>query len=405
MRSLLTVVLLLACTLPALGDPSKPSPPRAVGTCAPQAWADPWPYLDHPSDPWLAVANGKPVPVSLPKDRMGMRAQTSKAVCDAAHDHCLRDCTWLLTPTPTSRRATPYHFGPDGKFVASVQDSNPSAGFVAYRTVPVTRKNLAKGMLITSLMGSSGALPDGGGHPGPDGGTTDLENAFWDVGIVESIEWDRNIVRLEGVTDPYYLSGSRLVVLRFTDGKLEKLGGVNDKAPAVADVISPVRKVAVADASAQIGQDKQPLAVADTAPLSNLATTCTSKVDHCLRPWVWFVDVEHSPVAARWTGNSFVFAGDKGRALDKPGLAYRTRPAKESELVPGTKIILFDSSSPPGSESDAHSWRGWSFATVESVDHYAHKMMVKGQETTRPTDNARILVLFWLAGEAASPVE
>jgi hypothetical protein len=364
---------------------------RAPGRCAVQAWADPWPYLDRPADPWLAVAGGKPIAVAKPKDRAGMMG-SPRAACDAAHDHCLRDCTWLSTATATSRRATTMHFGQDPL----------RPGFVAYRTVPVTRKNLAKGMLVAALVDSTSPLRSGS-ITDPSG--TRIANTAWDVGIVASIEWDRNLVRLEGVTEPYYLSGTRLAVLRYTGDTVERIDGVDDKAPALADVIQPSTTVEVSDPWSQIGKDKRPLAVADATPLSGRDENCSGKADHCLRPWVWFVNVEGDPIAARWTGAKFVHAADPARGIDAPGTAFRTRPAKESELVPGKKILLFDSATSISSEADAHHWRAWTFATVESVDRYTHTMVLKGGGSKRPTDNARLMVVSWLPGETAAAVD
>jgi hypothetical protein len=379
--------------------------PAAAQKCAPQAHADPWPYLDRPADPWLAVDGAKPRAVAPPKDRTGHRKGQPRAVCDAAHDHCFRDCTWLLAPTPTTRRATPYHFGVDGKFFTHVQNPNPSPGFVAYRTVPVTKKTLAKGMLVAAVVGNDGPRPDAGGIVQADG-TAEIENGFWDLGIVESIEWDRNLVRFEGRDQPYYLSGTRLVVLRFEDGgKVEKIDGVEAKAPAVADLIGPAKAVGPTDPWTQVGKDKQPLASTDATPMSSLAVECAGKQDHCLRPWVWFVDVEGRPVTARWTGKGFVQAAEPEYPIKKPGLAYRTRPAKDTDLKPGTKILVYDQGTRPQSEKDAHFYNGWTFATVESIDRFEKKFQPKGGGSRRLIDSARVLVVYWLPGETAAAVE
>lgn len=371
-------------------------------TCASQSWADPWPYLDRPADPWLAVANGKPRPVSLPKDRAGMRRNASRAICDAAHDHCLRDCTWLLIPTPTTRRATLYHVAPDGKFFTHEHDPNPQPGFVAYRTVPVTRKNLAKGMRAAALMGAGAPLLDGGGHQDTDGRAT-LENGYWDVGIVESIDWDRNFVRFEGVRDPYFLTGTRVVVLEYVDGgKVTKLDGVDARAPAPNEVyVAPV--LGASDPWSQV-KAKQPIASSDTSKLANVPQDCSPARDHCLRSWVWFVTVDGAPVPARWNGKTFVHATDPDRVIEKPGMAYRTRPARENELVANAKVIVYDSPTRPSGEAAAHHWRAWGFATIESADRATRKVNIAGS-TNRPFDNVRIMVLWWMPGEDAEAVQ
>ena len=397
MRKLVIALALVACAA------APASAQRA--TCAAQAHADAWPYLDRPADPWLAVDGAKPRAVSPPKDRTGHRKNQARAICDAAHDHCFRDCTWLLTPTPTTRRATPYHFGTDGKFFTHVQSPNPSPGFVAYRTVPVTKKNLAKGMLVAAVVDNSGARPDGGGITQADG-TAEMQNGFWDLGIVDSIEWDRNLVRFEGTDAPYYLSGTRLVVLRYADGeKVEKVEGVDDKAPAIADLVGPAKPAAAGDPWSQVGKDKQPLATSDVTPMSSLSAECTGKVDHCLRSWVWFVDVGGRPVAARWTGKHFVQAAEPDTVIKKPGLAYRTRPAKDADLKPGTKIVLYDQGTRPASEKAAHFYTAWTFATVESIDRFEKKVQPKGGGSKRLIDSARVLVVYWLPGETAAAVE
>jgi len=390
-KAAITFLALCACVPTALGDSKTPA--AAKGACT---ISDEFPYVNQPTDPWLAVANGKPRSVAVSK--LGYQSHSGKATCDAAHDHCLRDCEWLLTPDPTHRRATPFLYA-NNKFW---DGNDASKGFVAYRTVPVTRKNLAKGMLVAALTDSYRPQLEGGRLD--DDGKYVKANGYWDMGIVESIEWEKNLVRLEGVDEPYYLTGTRLAVLKYVDGgTVEKI--VDAKAPAIAELAAPAKAAAPSDPWSQVGKDKQPIAVTDDSKLSGNAAECTTKTDHCLRPWVWFVTVEGRPVAARWTGKNFVAAEDPKRVIEKPGVAYRTRPAKESDLKEGTKIIMYAWSTKPNSEKDAHFWRGWTFETVEKVDHYKHEMQVKGEDPSKPVENARVMVLFWLPGEKAEAVE
>ena len=60
----------------------------------------------------------------------------------------------------------------------------------------------------------------------------------------------------------------------------------------------------------------------------------------------------------------------------------------------------------PLSQADAHATRGdWMFAEVGKVDANFHVFTVKGSDERYPVDNARLLVLFWLAGEDATAVD
>jgi hypothetical protein len=45
------------------------------------------------------------------------------------------------------------------------------------------------------------------------------------------------------------------------------------------------------------------------------------------------------------------------------------------------------------------------FAEVGKVDANFHTFTVKGMDDRIPVDNARLLVLYWLAGEDAAAVE
>jgi len=327
------LLLAAACVPPAFGDPKPQVKPAPAG--AARGGSD------------ACVAGTKPV-------------QSTKT-----------ECAWLVVPRGTKRRATWNFYRTDGKFYTG---DRPTEEYVAYRVTPATKQNIAKGVLVASVVGSNGGVPDADGE-------------FWDFGIVESFDWAKNEVRFEGVREPLYLTATRVAVLRFTNG-----GNVE---PVTPDVAKPA---STTEAWSQVGKDKKPIAVNDTSPLNDRCPT-----EHCLRPWVWFVTVEGSAWPARWNGKAFVDAEDPTRVLEKPGVAFRTRAAHHSELKPGMKVILYDSTTKIADEHDAH--RKWSFETVESVDHYLQEMTLKDGGSKRPTWNARIMVLYWIAGEPADAVE
>ena len=370
-----------------------------LSTCRPQQWSDAWPYSDRPADPWLAVVDGRPARVAVNARHKGMPPQTS-AVCDAAHDHCLRDCTWLVTQPNggADPLARAFHLNTDGEFVDAFEDTyHPQPGFVAYRTVPVTRATLRVGALVM-------AVP----APAQDGGRVDSAawalRTRWNVGTVASIDWDGGTLRLEGHREPYFLSAARLAVLRSVDGgKVETIPGVDARAPSVADVIAPRRGAVGSDPWAAVGGDGQPLASADASAMTGFHEDC-SRRDHCLRPWVWFVDGATDPVPARWTGSQFVNADEADAPLRRPGVAYRTKAATAADLAPGQRVLLYYGSTPPTSEVEAHTRQHWSFAEVAEVDP-GRGTFTDGGGQRRPIALARVLVLYWIAGDRAAKVE
>jgi hypothetical protein len=381
----------------------------AAGSCAAQANKDPWPFLDAPADPWRAVADGKPIKVVL--DERAGGAGERKATCDAAHDHCLRDCTWLIAQPHTAspgKQAVAFHLGTDGAWhTATYGDENPEPGFIAYRTVPATRKNLAVGQLVFAVAAPARVAGGTGTGDRLDLGPLD---AIWDTGMVESIDWDAGLVRLEGRTEPYFLSVTRIAALAYTDGAaaVEAIEGVDATAPAVADVIQPMpRKRSTTDPWSQVGKTKQPLAAAaPTARLTGFADDCSAATDHCLAPWVWFVDVGNEKlIPARWSGKKFVTATDSDPVTDSHGLAYRTRPAKDADIKVGAKLAIFDGTDPPPSEAGAHARRGWIIGKVTAVDHAAKEFEIDSDSAKHPNGNARVLVVYWLPGEDAAAVE
>lgn len=411
--SLLPGCSMLASSTTPSRAPSAPAAPAAAAltpgsSCRAQAWADPWPYLDRPADPWLAVVESQPAAVSLPTDRLGMLGENRHAVCDATVDHCLRDCTWLVTTADDRHRlASPFHVNAAGDFVEEEWRSrgrvNPE-GLVAYRTVPVTRANLKVGGLAMAFAGPVWDGKDPSTHM-----TGFVRNLYrWDVGTVASIDWDSGVVWLDGHREAFLLAAARVPVLRYTPGgEVEAIPGAVVTAPSVSEVIRPGRAARTSDPWAQVDARHQPIATVDAHALTGIQETCDARVDHCLRPWVWFVDDGGTPAPARWNGKAFVRAADPDMVIERPGLAYRTRPAKESELRPGRRVLVYrNSERGPPSQTDAHATRGdWMFAEVGKVDANFHVFTVKGSDERYPVDNARLLVLFWLAGEDAAAVD
>lgn len=382
-------------TASGVGGSRDPAP--AAGACQAQRWADAWPYLDRPADPWLAVVDGRPARTTLPRDRRGHRPPTGRAACDAAHDHCLRDCTWIVTQSRgggQDHRASAFHVGPDGGFVAAPDGTsvNPQPGFVAYRSVPATRANLRVGALAI-------AVP----APARDAGPTPLD-AIWHVGTVASIDWSAGTLRLEGQREPYFVSAARIAVLRYQDGgRVEALAG-DARAPSLADLDAPSATAATSDPWAAVDRDGQPIAIDDTAPLATFDDTCGPRADHCLRPWVWFVESNQRLVPSRWTGKRFVLADDARTAVEPAGIAYRTRPASAS-LAPGARVVVYGDGGLPTSQRTAHLVRGWHLADVEHVDRARGTFTVAGSDHAIPIANARELVLYWLAGDRATRVD
>jgi hypothetical protein len=376
-------------------DKVKVGPDKGAGACAAQAWSDAWPYLAKPSDPYAAVVDGYPARVAVPTDTPSAIA-ASTGTCDAAHDHCLRDCSWLIVAYGGGTRVA--HVGKDGYFhdadkLHDVPDKLDGT-FVAYRTVPVTKKTVAAGSMVFALEPPRD-VADG---PMPEN---------WRYGKVAAVDWKTRTFTFEGDPDsPFFLAVARVPVLSYQYGdKVEKVEGAVAKAPAIADLVTPGREPA--DPWAQVGKDKRPVATAaDAQPLATFFANCAGARDHCLRPWVWFVDVDHRPVPARWTGKQFVGAADETIVLTKPGLAYRTRPAKASELKVGARVLVYESPDPPANERSAHQKiNSWVFAEITAVDVAGKKVELDRGGSARPMDNVRVLVLFWLDGEKAEAVE
>ncbi|MBK9035426.1 MAG: hypothetical protein IPL61_29915 [Myxococcales bacterium] len=347
------------------------------------------PFLDRPADPWLAVKDGQPVPMDLSRARVATR---SGVACDARHDHCLRDCSWFVAHEKTAV-ARPHLLGTDGAWIGT--DISYETDVRAYRTVPATRRNLKVG--VTAV-----AVPEGARAPEDE--TAALDE--WRIGTVESIDWAAGTVRLGGEfnKDPYYISATRVAVLRYqTGGKVEAIAGMDPRAPTVDELVLPAARAAgSADPWAQVDSAGQPRVVTDETPLTSSKQDCASKHDHCLRPWTWFVETDDGLQPLRWGRDGWV--SPVGAHVGRPTVAYRTRPARPDDLHAGQRVITYrDSKTGPANEAEAYDQRFWAIGEIETVerDHFR----ISGDYANFALDNARVPVLWWLPGEKAAAVE
>ncbi len=208
-----------ACRIPASDDPDVQPPLR-----------------DAPADPWLAVSKQEPA-VSLPPDgtrggsHANVRGRTEVTPCDAAHDHCLRDCTWMVLwkvidkePIAAHRPTqlvVPGHRRPDGKFTVPPHLTpryDTEGDYEALRTVPATRRLLRPGVRVVVLPDADKRVPI---HERDALGP-------WIVGKLLEVDWDQGVVSLERAAGTYPLSAVRVVVLTY------RKGGVVELAPGLS---------------------------------------------------------------------------------------------------------------------------------------------------------------------------
>lgn len=169
--------------------------------------------------------------------------------------------------------------------------------------------------------------------------------------------------------------------------------------------VPPVAAGSAPDPWAEVDGSGQPLASGDTRALSVDQVDCSGRRDHCLRPWVWFVEGNLHPIPARWTGAAFVRADAPDGRISAGGVAYRTRPATASDLTPGRRVIVYDMGHLPANEVDAGFGDHWSYAEVGTVDVQAGTFTAREDGDTHRIDSARVLVLYWFPGEKAAAVE
>lgn len=194
-------------------------------------------YPDAPADPWAAVSGDQPKrrPAG---DQWTVR--THDFACTAAHDHCLETDAWFIVdqqprPAGYQRDGEVYVLGADEPFGAwnAVMRKHGPDRYIAYRTVPATRDNLAAGALVFGFKSA---------HPA--NGRKAVEDS-WAHGKLASVDLAHGSYTLEGREQPLPLSGARVAVLRWQPGgKVEIIGGKQRDQLAVraGDVFLPSTK-------------------------------------------------------------------------------------------------------------------------------------------------------------------
>ncbi len=215
-------------TEPQIEYPQEPAPPSSG--CRPATSANPQnqpPPLSSPANPWQAVKDGQPIPTALViKWARGafVAGRESVKACDAQHDHCLRECSWLVelygksqfndanTPTQQAFVAT---FRPDETFESargSPKGLNSYDGetFVAYRTVPAVKRLLKPGVRVFVSTDYEGIhTPENEGEALCGG---------WTAGIVRSVDEEKGVLFIKRSSKPWPLALVRVAVLKQQKG-------------------------------------------------------------------------------------------------------------------------------------------------------------------------------------------
>jgi hypothetical protein len=202
-------------------------------------------YPEAPVDPWLSVKGDQPV--VIPDDGWQVRASEGSD-CTAVHDHCIDPRTWFYEDDISrdgkkfNRRVVLGTFTSDGvegpgnvhSGAGILNEANP---YTAYKTVPATRKNLAKGSLVVA-MAYPVVTPSDGGAP---------YGIAWQIGVVDRVDWDLNKIYLVGSEDDSIaIAATRVAVLSWRPGgKVEIVGGKkrDEIKVSAADVILPDKPV------------------------------------------------------------------------------------------------------------------------------------------------------------------
>lgn len=364
------------------------------------------PYPSAPASPWAGVDGDQPARISdEAAAELGVRVKPF--ACTAAHDHCLLARTWFFESDVDRKRAAgrrhavPAVFGPrdPGPPWNARATHPPVEGYTALRTVPATRALLAPGATVVAL-----APPLR--HPSSGG---EAYAHVWALGTVARVDWARGAVYLDGRDDRYWISATRVAVLSWRPGgRVTVLDGRARDALTVraADVVLPAAAAAApADPWAAIDPAGQPRLDDDDAPIATTDTgPCDAARDHCLRPWLWFVDVDGAAVPARRTARGFVHATRPDAAVHGAGMAYRTAPADAAALRPGALVIVYDQHSDgPGTEHDAMS-RPWRLAKIARVLPDRTAVELAGGDRAS-IDLVRTAVVRWFPGERAEAVD
>ncbi len=221
----------------------KAEPPPATGCRQPtrkMAVNQP-PPLSRPANPWQAVKDGQPVPLPITlasATSAHVFAREEITQCDAVHDHCFRDCSWLVEwygkePLDNDKQAPMQvaavaSLRPDGYFVTA-----PTAGpgyptlngadddFIAYRSVPAVKRLLKPGVKV--------AVPDWF-QDEPIVLPRDEVRALasWRTGVVRKVDFDKGVLFIKRSTKEWPLSAVRVLVLKYPKGgKVELMEGLS----------------------------------------------------------------------------------------------------------------------------------------------------------------------------------
>lgn len=204
-------------------------------------WYKEPPYLTAPADPWAAVAGDQPLRWTA-EQAQKWTARGDQSPCTAKEDHCLVKDAWFLVSQRDLDRKKERPAAQVGAAVAvfgpteilrpwNARSRLTSPPFVAYRTVPATKATLVPGTLAIALAGDT-PLSDAIG----------AVEAFWVLGIVDSVDVAAGTFKLVDYTASYPLHYARVAVLTWVDGgKVEVVGGKKrDKlAVSVKDVFLP----------------------------------------------------------------------------------------------------------------------------------------------------------------------
>jgi hypothetical protein len=348
------------------------------------------PLANGIADPWAAVDGDHPKVV-----RNLVRQAEPDVECTAANDHCQRQCMWLQVEEKDEvNRGIETYFDDDLHAWDSFGDP-----WVAYRTVPATKRLLKPGAIVTFVQYPAKVASGGHGR----------YSSTWMTGKLDRVDWKAGKVYLVGSRDPGWLSTTRVAVLEYRDGgKVTIAGGLkrDELAVRASDTFAPLADAPiVVDPWAEIGANGEGKAETDDAPLER-SGTCTTKTNHCLRSWAWFVDIGGADKVsvARFDGKQFlgyqaVFnASAKTVPLQGVRNAYRTMPATKATLRAG--MLVFNRAT-IGSEEDAHS--DWEVAKVVKVEDDDNVRVEDsyGRTPRWSIGTTRIPVLVWLPGDKA----
>lgn len=359
------------------------------------------PYADGPADAWAGVDGDGPARISAEAaSELGVRVKAF--ACTAVHDHCLLRRTWFIEShddrrrNPGRRHAVPAVFGPDEPGPPwNVQASHPAVtDYTALRTVPATRALLTAGATVV-------VLTPGVRHPSSGG---EAYNRVWDLGVVDRVDWKGGALYLAGRDGRYWISAARVAVLSWRPGEdVAAVGGLTRAQMKVGkgDVIAPaVAPPSVAEPWAEVDADGQPRVAGAGEPIAETETTpCDAAHDHCLRPWLWFVDVDGAAVPARYTRKGFVRAARPDASLEV-GYAYRTAPATAASVRAGATVVVFAGhSAGPSTEHEAMD-RAWRLAKVARVLPDGLAVELEGGDRASLA-LVRVPALRWFAGDRA----